>query len=96
MSFRYGPLIYSVERADQDIDKVLNPNVALSTEWKPDLLDGVMVIKGKWTDGSELTAIPNYARDNRISDESENDNSNSGYRGRRRRPINSIVWIKDK
>ena len=96
MALRYGPLIYSIETADQDIDKVLSPNAPLSTEWRPDLLDGVMVIKGKWSDGSEFMAIPNYARDNRISDENENDNSDSGNRGRRRRPVNSIVWIKDK
>ncbi len=94
VALRYGPLIYSVERADQDIDKVLSPNVSLSTEWKPDLLDGVMVIKGKWSDGSALTAIPNYARDNRIPDVSTNDNV--GNRGRRGGPVNSIVWLKDK
>ena len=43
----------------------LDPNVGLTTEWRPDLLDGVMVIKGKFTDGSTMTAIPNYARNNR-------------------------------
>ena len=57
VALRYGPLIYSAERVDQDIDNVLSPESALTAEWKGDLLDGVMVIKGTWTDGSELTAI---------------------------------------
>jgi hypothetical protein len=96
VALRYGPLIYSVEGADQDINNVLKPKAYLSTEWRPDLLDGVLVIKGKWSDGSEFTAIPNYARDNRISDASESSDEDSGNRSRRRRPINSIVWLKDK
>ena len=38
----------------------------LHAEWKPDLLGGVMVIEGNWSDGSKLVAIPNYARMNRV------------------------------
>jgi DUF1680 family protein len=65
ITFRYGPLIYTVETADQPkLD--LSPDVkSLATEWRGDLLGGVMVIKGKWSDGSPLLAIPNYARQNR-------------------------------
>jgi hypothetical protein len=37
----------------------------LATEWKGDLLVGVMVIKGAFANGAPLTAIPNYARLNR-------------------------------
>jgi DUF1680 family protein len=65
VTFRYGPLIYTVETADQPkID--LSPDLkSLKTEWRGDLLGGVLVITGKWSDGSPLLAIPNYARQNR-------------------------------
>jgi DUF1680 family protein len=65
VALRYGPLIYNVESVDQDLDCVLSPDAPLATEWRGDLLDGVMVIKGKYTDGKPLLAIPNYARLNR-------------------------------
>jgi DUF1680 family protein len=65
VALRYGPLIYNVERADQpDISLAIGSSV-LTTEWRGDLLQGVMTIKGKWNDGSPLVAIPNYARNNR-------------------------------
>lgn len=70
IALRYGPLVYNVEAADQS-NLNLTPDVkSLTTEWRGDLLDGVMVIKGKWSDGSPLLAIPNYARENRGSTES--------------------------
>jgi len=59
--------VYSFERVDQPLDKVLKPDSALNTEWRPDLLGGVMVIEGIWADGSPLLAIPNYARENRAA-----------------------------
>jgi DUF1680 family protein len=65
VALRYGPLIYSAESADQDIDNVFPPGAALTAEFKDDLLGGVAVIKGHWGDGSEFTAIPNFARNNR-------------------------------
>ena len=103
-ALRYGPLIYNVERADnQDITKSVSsvvqgspansivrgshdsaqaPTAGLplsgvtaqsatnglpqfTTEWRSDLLGGVMVIKGTWSDGSPLVAVPNYVRNNR-------------------------------
>ena len=65
-ALRYGPLIYNVERADQpDINGVISSK-PLTTEWRADLLEGVKVIKGTWADGSPLTAIPHYARNNRL------------------------------
>jgi DUF1680 family protein len=68
VALRYGPLIYSVERADQaDINQPIGSG-PLTTEWRGDLLHGVMTIKGQWTDGSPLLAIPNYARNNRNSE----------------------------
>ena len=65
VALRYGPLIYTIETADQPkLD--LSPDLkSLATEWRGDLLGGVMIIKGKWSDGSPLLAIPNYARQNR-------------------------------
>ncbi|MCX5683025.1 MAG: glycoside hydrolase family 127 protein, partial [Planctomycetota bacterium] len=65
VALRYGPLIYNVEAADQNVDAILRPATELTTEWRGDFLSGVMVIKGEWADGKPLTAIPNYARLNR-------------------------------
>jgi DUF1680 family protein len=65
VAFRYGPLIYTVESVDQG-NLNLTPDLkSLTTEWRGDLLGGVLVIKGRWSDGSPLLAIPNYARQNR-------------------------------
>ena len=67
VALKYGPLIYNVETADnQNIDQQLG-DAPLKAEWRPDLLGGVMVITGKWEDGSPLMAIPNYARMNRVA-----------------------------
>jgi len=85
VALRYGPLIYNVERLDQNIDNVLSPKSALSTEWRGDFLGGVMVINGTWANGSKLMAVPHYARENRALDTSK-----------RRRGIRSIVWLKDR
>ncbi len=66
VALRYGPLVYNVEKADQpDIDKPIG-KLPLQYEWHNELLGGVGVIKGSWADGTPLTAIPNYARNNRI------------------------------
>jgi DUF1680 family protein len=65
VALRYGPLIYNIESVDQDINSVLGPTSDLSTQWKGDLLGGVLMIKGAFADGKPLTAIPNYARLNR-------------------------------
>lgn len=68
VALRYGPLIYNVERADQSrIDLPLG-NGPLHAEWRGDLLDGVMVIRGRWSDGSAMTAVPNFARANRTGE----------------------------
>ncbi|MGN6552441.1 MAG: hypothetical protein ACTHLW_01735 [Verrucomicrobiota bacterium] len=65
VALRYGPLVYNLESVDQDLDSVLSPTSPLSTEWRSDLLQGVMVIQGKFANGKPLLAIPNYARLNR-------------------------------
>ena len=44
----------------------LSPDLkSLAAEWRGDLLGGVTVLQGQWSDGSLLLAIPNYARQNR-------------------------------
>ena len=65
MALRYGPLVYNIEQADQDITRPIDPDASLTAEWRGDLLGGVVVIKGKFAGGSPLTAIPNFARTNR-------------------------------
>lgn len=71
VAFRYGPLIYNVERIDQPNLNQAPDLKSLATEWRGDLLGGVMVIKGKWSDGTPLLAVPNYVRENRGATESE-------------------------
>ncbi len=80
VALRYGPLVYNIERVDQDISQALSPAAELTTEWRPELLGGVMVIKGTFANGAPMRAIPNYARNNRDA------NGRGG----------SIVWIKDQ
>ncbi len=65
VALRYGPLVYNVERADQQRIDLSIGSDALVPEWRGDLLGGVVAIRGRWADGSPLTAIPNYARMNR-------------------------------
>ncbi|TWT36588.1 Non-reducing end beta-L-arabinofuranosidase [Posidoniimonas corsicana] len=93
VALRYGPLVYNIEAVDgNNLNGVLPPDAELTTEWRPDLLDGVVVIKGEFADGSPLLAIPNYARNNRIPEPED------GERRRRRRGGGggSIVWIRDR
>jgi uncharacterized protein len=65
VALRYGPLVYNIEQVDQDISNRLDPAAALKTEWRPDLLGGVVAVTGTFADGSPLLAVPNYARYNR-------------------------------
>jgi DUF1680 family protein len=94
VALRYGPLIYNVERADQpDLNLALGSE-PLTTQWRGDLLQGVLTIKGKWSDGSPLVAIPNYARNNRAPASGGPVAAGPG-RGRFGEPA-SKVWLKDK
>jgi hypothetical protein len=65
VALRYGPLIYCIESADQDVDQVLPSDAPLTAEWQPDLLGGVVVIRSQFAHGKPLMAIPYYARANR-------------------------------
>ncbi len=88
VALRYGPLIYNVEKADQpDIEKYIGTG-PLQAEWRGDLLNGVMTVKGTWSDGTPLMAIPNYARNNR------NTVKSTYAPGRQNPDGGSIVWIK--
>jgi len=89
VALKYGPLIYNIEKVDQDIAKPISKTAPLTAEWRPDLLGGVMAIKGKFADGSDLLAIPNYARANR-------DGAATPYpQTGGQRALTSIVWIKE-
>ena len=65
VALKYGPLVYNIESVDQNVNSILSDDSPLTAEWDANLLGGVMVIKGKFADGSPLTAIPTYARLNR-------------------------------
>jgi len=83
VALRYGPLIFNVERADQSNINLALGSAPLVPEWRGDLLDGVIIINGQWADDSPLTAIPNYARENRIAQEAD-----------RAPGPDSVVWLK--
>ena len=91
---KYGPLIYNVETADNgNIDRKLGDG-PLVTEWRPDLLGGVVVISGKWADGAPMLAIPNFARTNRVGPPPDYPMDREPERFTRPKPpIDSKVWI---
>ena len=101
VALQYGPLVYNVEKVDnQKIDRKLG-EAPLGVQWQPDLLGGVMTITGKWSDGSELVAVPNYARMDRVGpphaypvDEEDGANAGSaGHPDNSAPSIDSKVWI---
>jgi DUF1680 family protein len=65
VALQYGPLIYNIESADQDITQTLGSSTPLSAQWNGSLLGGLVQITGTFNNGSHLVAIPNYARLNR-------------------------------
>ncbi len=93
VALRYGPLIYNVESVDQPLDGALPKGAELQTEWMPELLEGVMVIKTKFDNGVDVTAIPNFARNNRA--QPRDAESDGDRRGRRRGEQRSTVWIRE-
>ncbi len=99
VALRYGPLVYNIEQVDQDIAKVLSPDSVLTPEWRGDLLGGVTVIKGAFTDGSPMTAIPNYARMNRglasLTAAAPETGADGAVRPAPGPPV-SIVWIRER
>jgi len=92
VALKYGPLIYNIEKTDQDISGPIDKSAPLTAEFRPDLLGGIMAIRGKFADGKDLLAIPNYARTNR--DGPATPYPQTGGRGGPR-TLESIVWIKE-
>lgn len=75
VALQRGPLVYCLEGAENnniDVNSyVIKPDVNLTAEYKPDLLNGVTVIKGTAEAGkvndyktTDFTAIPYYAWNN--------------------------------
>src|ERR1019366_7202743 len=95
IALRYGPLMYNIEKVDQDITKPLDPKSPMTTEWQGDLLGGVIVIKGKFADGTPMKAIPNYARANRDPGPILPYPATPAPGTRVAREITSVVWIKE-
>ncbi len=94
VALRYGPLIYNLERHDQELGKALPASAPLETQWRPDLLGGVTVLRSRFADGSPLLAVPNYARMNREPG-TEFPVRASGT-GRAAAPVKSVVWIAEE
>jgi hypothetical protein len=94
VALRYGPLVYNVENPDNGrIDRKLS-DAPLRAEWRPDLLGGIMVIKGEWQDGSPMIAVPNFVRMNRVGPPPEYPSDRDPDRWKRPKPlIESKVWI---
>jgi hypothetical protein len=94
VALQYGPLVYNVEAADNGkIEKKLSDS-PLRTEWRPELLGGVMVISGKWQDGSPMLAVPNFARMNRVGPPPDYPGDAESDRAPGSRPsVDSKVWI---
>ncbi len=83
VALRYGPMIYNVERADnKDINQAVGSE-PFKAVWRSDMFKGIVSIEGKWADGSDLLAIPNYLRMNRIQPVQEG-----------RRSPESMVWMR--
>ena len=63
-----GPIVYCVEAADNGgrvLDLTLPDGMGLTPEFRADLLNGVVVLKGEVSPGREFVAIPYYAWANR-------------------------------
>jgi hypothetical protein len=101
-------LIYSFESVDNgSINKVLSKSSVLTAQWKPDMFqasgnapEGAVVITGKFADGTDLTAIPYYARLNRTAPGAANPPAagagGRGGRGGGNRFGQSAVWMGEQ
>ena len=99
VALRIGPLVYNIEKLDQDINSVLPASAPLVSEWRADLLGGVNVIKGTFAGGTPMTAIPNPMRYNRHPPAPQPSPGPPPAPGtpRPEQPLpESIVWIREK
>ncbi len=72
VAFQRGPVVFCFEGVDNGgsvLNKVIDGKSPFRAEFRKDFLKGVVVLKGKATDGSELVAIPYYAWANREAGE---------------------------
>ena len=98
VALKYGPLVYNIEAEDNgDVHKALSPSTPLTATWRADFLGGVKVIEGRFADGSKLTAVPNFARANRVEPTEEPMRPERPADGGRPKPFppTSVVWIAE-
>jgi DUF1680 family protein len=73
VALQYGPFIYAIEGIDNNGTTRLtipeNPNFI--TQYKPNMLNGIVVVKGNTIEGDPFTAIPYYALANREQSNSD-------------------------
>jgi len=98
VALKYGPLVYNIEEQDQPIGGILPPGSPLTTEWREDFLGGVTVINSTFSDGTPMTAIPNFARYNREEGTFGPRRPERPADGSRPEPFpaTSIVWIRER
>lgn len=68
VAIQRGPLVYCLEAVDNGFDvrtAVLAKDPQFETDFRPDLLGGIVVIKATAADGRRLTAIPYHLWDHR-------------------------------
>jgi hypothetical protein len=90
------PVHYACEKTLQPLGRAAAPT-SKRNEWAA-LLGGVLVIQGKFTDGSPMMAIPNYARTNRDKELPPEGVQGIGQDGAVRpaqRQATSVVWIRE-
>jgi DUF1680 family protein len=65
VALRCGPLVYTFESKEQDINKAIDVTAPITANWDGALLGGTTVLEGKMADGKPFKAIPYYLRHNR-------------------------------
>jgi hypothetical protein len=68
VAFERGPLVYCAEGLDnrgRALDLEVAGDSSFAAEFRPGLLNGVVVLKGKAADGRAITLVPYYAWSNR-------------------------------
>lgn len=75
VAIQRGPVVYCVEGVDNPAVKepVLPAKAQFQTQYQADLLGGVVAVTAKDANGSEITAIPYFAWDNRPAPSAEHD-----------------------
>jgi DUF1680 family protein len=71
VAIQRGPIVYCFEGVDNpDLARVRLPwDPGLHAEYAPEVLQGVVIVKGTTADGGSFTAVPYYAWANRAADE---------------------------